>query len=91
MASCLSLPLLTRGGLLGSFPLLLIGRVFLTLLFVSLCVDGALDCDTSILSQPLVLYLVLCKCLCIARFFPATVQLFLLSLCLSLGLDLPAN
>lgn len=59
MALCLPLPLLSRGHHLGSFPLLLVGRVFLTLLFVSLCVDGALDCDTSILSQLLVLYLVL--------------------------------
>jgi len=91
MALCLSLSLLIRGINLGSFLLWLIGRVFLTLLSVSLRVDGVLDCDTSILSQSLALYLVLCKCLCMACFFPATVQLLLLSVCLSLGLDLPAN
>lgn len=84
MALCLFLPLPTRGGYLGSFPLLLTGWVFLTLLFVPLC-------DTFICCQPLILRLVLYKCLCIACFPPAAVQLLLLSACLSLGLDLPAN
>lgn len=67
MALCLFLSFPTRGGYLGSLPLLLIGQVFLTLLFVLLC-------DTFIFCQPLVLYLALYKCLCIACYLPPTVR-----------------